>query len=74
MIPITVYHRPLPAAVALVAAAAMLSWVALWNGYPLIFADSSRYLDGGILRYVPSEAPIFYGVFMLPLHLGGASL
>jgi hypothetical protein len=52
----------------------MLSWVALWNGYPLIFADSQRYLNGGILRYLPSEAPIFYGVFMIPLHLDGFSL
>src|SRR5262249_33247770 len=42
-------------------AAAMLSWVALWNGYPLIFSDTQRYLNGGILRYLPSEAPIFYG-------------
>jgi hypothetical protein len=51
-----------------------LSWVALWNGYPLIFSDSQRYLNGGILRYVPSEAPIFYGAFMIPLHLNGVSL
>jgi hypothetical protein len=55
-------------------AAAMLCWVPLWNGYPLIFADSSRYLNGGILRYIPREAPIFYGIFMIPLHLGGLSL
>jgi len=51
-----------------------LSWVALWNGYPLIFSDSQRYLNGGILRYVPTEAPIFYGAFMIPLHLNGVSL
>jgi hypothetical protein len=55
-------------------AAAMLSWVALWNGYPLVFSDSQRYLNGGILRYLPSEAPIFYGVFLIPLHLDGLSL
>lgn len=52
----------------------MLAWVAVWNGYPLIFSDSMRYLNGGILRYVPSEAPIFYGAFMIPLHLDGVSL
>jgi hypothetical protein len=56
------------------AAAAMLGWVAIMNGYPLIFADSSRYLNGGILRYLPVEAPIFYGVFMIPFHLDGVSL
>jgi hypothetical protein len=52
----------------------MLSWLAVWNGYPLVFADSQRYLNGGILRYLPSEAPIFYGIFMIPLHLDGLSL
>ena len=52
----------------------MLSWLAVLNGYPLIFGDSARYLNGGILRYLPSEAPIFYGVFMIPLHLNGFSL
>lgn len=52
----------------------MFAWVAIWNGYPLIFADSSRYLNGGILRYLPGESPIFYGIFMIPLHLDGVSL
>ena len=52
----------------------MLTWVAIMNGYPMIFGDSARYLNGGILHYLPSEAPIFYGVFMIPLHLNGVSL
>lgn len=55
-------------------AAAMFGWVALYNGYPLIFNDSGRYIDGGIRHFIPSEAPIFYGIFMLPLHLSGVSL
>lgn len=59
---------------AIVLAGGMLSWVAVWNGYPLIFSDSQRYLNGGILRYLPGEAPIFYGIFMIPLHLDGLSL
>lgn len=54
--------------------AAMLAVVAVVNGYPLVFQDSARYLDGGIRHFIPNEAPIFYGVFMIPLHLDGVSL
>lgn len=67
-------RRTLAFVAATLIAAAMLSWLAVVNGYPLIFGDSARYLNGGILRYLPSEAPIFYGVFMIPLHLNGFSL
>ena len=67
-------RRTLVFVAATLIAAAMLSWLAVLNGYPLIFGDSARYLNGGILRYLPSEAPIFYGVFMIPLHLNGFSL
>jgi hypothetical protein len=59
---------------AVVLAAMMFAWVAVVNGYPLVFNDSSRYLDGAIRRYIPSESPIFYGVFMIPFHLDGVSL
>jgi hypothetical protein len=57
-----------------VLAGAFLAWVAVMNGYPLLFNDSARYIDGGIRRYIPSEAPIFYGAFLIPLHLDGVSL
>jgi hypothetical protein len=69
-----VVHRPLAFVAATLIAGAMLTWVAIMNGYPVIFGDSARYLNGGILRYIPSEAPIFYGAFMIPLHLNGVSL
>jgi multidrug transporter EmrE-like cation transporter len=59
---------------AVVLSAMMFTWVAIVNGYPLVFNDSSRYLDGAIRRYIPSESPIFYGVFMIPFHLDGVSL
>jgi hypothetical protein len=52
----------------------MLAWVAFVNGYPLLFNDSARYIDGGIRHYIPSEAPIFYGGFLVPIHLDGVSL
>lgn len=52
----------------------MFAWVAIVNGYPVVFSDSARYIDGSIRHYIPSEAPIFYGIFMIPLHLNGISL
>jgi hypothetical protein len=55
-------------------AATMFAWVAIVNGYPVVFSDSARYIDGSIRHYIPSEAPIFYGIFMIPLHLDGVSL
>lgn len=55
-------------------AAAMFAWPALLNHYPLVFNDTARYVDGGIRHYIPSEAPIFYGIFMIPLHFDGWSL
>ena len=54
--------------------AMMFTWVAVVNGYPLVFNDSARYLAGGIRHYIPSESPIAYGVFMIPFHLDGVSL
>jgi hypothetical protein len=59
----------------LLAAAMLLMSVALWNGYPLVFADSGTYLltaiqmvDQGWLS-VPWSRPPFYSLFMLPLHM-----
>ena len=69
----TARWRPTDVGVVILAGA-LLAWVALVNGYPLLFNDSARYIDGGIRRYIPSEAPIFYGAFLIPLHLDGVSL
>jgi hypothetical protein len=70
-------HRPARPAVrfgVITLSAAMFAWVAVINGYPLIFQDSARYIDGGIRHFIPAEAPIFYGIFMIPLHWNGLSL
>jgi hypothetical protein len=67
-------RRPLVDIGVVILAGAILAWVAVANGYPLLFNDSARYIDGGIRRYIPSEAPIFYGAFLLPLHLNGLTL
>ena len=50
------------------AAAAVLLWPALWNGYPIVFADTGTYLSQAIHRYAGWDRPVFYSLFMLPLH------
>jgi hypothetical protein len=55
------------AAIAL--AAALLLWPALWNGYPLVFSDTGTYLSQAIEHYIGWDRPIFYSLFLLPLHM-----
>src|SRR5437764_14354857 len=49
--------------------AALLLWPAVLNGYPLLFGDSGVYLGDGIHLHMSWPRPLFYGLFMLPLHL-----
>ena len=49
--------------------AALLLWPALLNGYPLLFGDTGVYLRDGIRMHMSWPRPLFYGLFMLPLHL-----
>lgn len=49
--------------------AALLLWPALWNGYPLVFADTGTYLSQAIEHYLGWDRPAFYSLFMLPLHM-----
>lgn len=66
---VTVTDRTtLPSALAIVAAAALLLWPALWNGYPIVFSDTGTYLSQAIHRYAGWDRPVFYSLFMLPLH------
>jgi hypothetical protein len=46
----------------------MLLWPAVWNGYPIVFADTGTYLAQAIHRYAGWDRPVFYSVFILPLH------
>jgi hypothetical protein len=50
------------------AAAAFLLWPALWNGFPIVFADTGTYLTQAIHHYAGWDRPVFYSLFMLPLH------
>ena len=51
-----------------VASTVMLLWVALANGFPLMFADSGTYLRIGTEFYVPYDRPVTYGLAILPFH------
>lgn len=47
----------------------MLLWPAVWNGYPIVFADTGTYLSQAVNRYLGWDRPPFYSLFMLPLHM-----
>lgn len=38
--------------------------IAIYNGYPLLISDSGTYIDSGILRFVPFDRPVSYGLFI----------
>jgi hypothetical protein len=59
---------PITTALTLSAAATLLLWPALWNRYPIIFADTGTYLSQAIDRYAGWDRPVFYSLAILPLH------
>ena len=61
-------ERPANAAPILLSAAVLL-WPALWNGYPLVFSDTGTYLSQAIEHYLGWDRPVFYSLFLLPLHM-----
>ena len=61
--------RPGPRVAAVLLGAPLLLWPALYNGYPLVFADTGTYLSQAIEHYVGWDRPVFYSLFLLPLHL-----
>ncbi len=56
-------------ALSVLALALLLVWPAVWNAYPIVFADTGTYLSQAIHRYLGWDRPAFYSLFMLPLHL-----
>jgi hypothetical protein len=52
-----------------VVAALLLLWPALFNGYPLVFSDTGTYLSQAIHHYLGWDRPVFYSLFLLPLHM-----
>jgi hypothetical protein len=60
--------RPLRATLLIATAGLILSWPALYNGYPLLWFDSYGYLMVGWLNdYLPGMRSPFYGLAILPL-------
>lgn len=53
----------------IIIAALMLLWPALRNGYPLVFADTGTYLSQAIEHHLGWDRPVFYSLFLFPLHL-----
>lgn len=47
-----------------------LLWPALWNRYPIVFADTGTYLSQAMHHYLGWDRPVFYSYFIRPLHLG----
>jgi hypothetical protein len=47
----------------------LLVWPAVWNAYPLVFADTGTYLSQAIEHHLGWDRPPVYSFFMLPLHL-----
>ena len=46
----------------------MLSWVAFFNGAPLVFPDTISYATTSYLVEIPGMFSAFYGIFIRPLH------
>ncbi len=49
-------------------AAAVLLWPAVWNGYPIVFADTGTYLSQAIHLYLGWDRPVFYSLALFVLH------
>lgn len=47
----------------------LLLWVALFNGYPIVWWDSGDYLQSSFLLTPSDSRPIFYGLFLKYTHL-----
>lgn len=57
-------------AILIAASSVMLSWVALFNHFPLVFPDTLSYATTAFLREIPGMFSAYYSLFILPLHQG----
>jgi hypothetical protein len=48
----------------------ILSWVALFNGAPLVFADTAAYATDALAHEISGLFSVFYTYLILPLHRG----
>src|SRR5215212_6613149 len=47
-----------------------LSWVAIFNGAPLVFSDSLMYATAALEGTIPSYFSVIYSWLIFPFHLG----
>ncbi|MCK6650328.1 MAG: hypothetical protein L6Q66_11795, partial [Bacteroidia bacterium] len=55
-------------------ASLVLLWVAFYNGFPIVYSDTSTYLSSGFEFETPADRPITYGLFIYLTSLGGTTL
>ncbi len=67
--PVRANREGWPAAAPIVLSAALLLWPALLNGYPIVFDDTGTYLSQAVHRYLGWDRPVFYSLFLFPLHM-----
>src|SRR5512133_634603 len=48
----------------------MLSWLALFNHFPLVFPDTLSYATTAFTGEIPGMFSAYYSLFILPLHQG----
>ena len=61
---------PCPLCVPCLLCVACLLWPALWNFYPIVFADTGTYLYQAMHRSMGWDRPPFYSLFIYPFHQG----
>lgn len=58
----------------ILAGALALLAAAIWNGYPLVYSDTSTYIASGFELETPFDRPITYGLFMRLTSMNGLTL
>ncbi len=59
---------------AIVAATLCLMTAAFHSGYPIVYSDTSTYIESGFTVETPFDRPIMYGLFLRAASLNGFSL
>lgn len=47
-------------------------FIAFYNKYPLVYRDTGTYIASGFMNFVPSDRPIFYGLFLRHISLSAS--
>ena len=69
-----VYKDKIPVSLLLLLGTILLSWAAFYNGFPLIYSDTSTYLESGFVLETPLDRPITYGLLMRLFSLNGLTV